>query len=226
MNDQLRALAKRYERNPVLRGLLQLLPYAVGAAFDAALQAVLSNYEATRLEGFFEELQSANVQLSPDLIRNDDFLHCYFATIRAVTRSRRRQKARYLARLLSASFNGDEISSVDEYDDLLGIVDELSYRELLVLSILSKHEHATPHASSENDLQHSNRFWKPFLQEVTERAGLSPDLIDGFLIRLARTGCYELFTGYASGPIGGHGKLTALYYRLEDIAGSFGGVAA
>ena len=35
-----------------------------------------------------------------------------------------------------------------------------------------------------------------------------------------RTGCYALFSGYFTGPVGGGGKLTALYYRLEDVAGS------
>ena len=226
MNDYLQKLAKRYEANPIIRGLLQLIPYGLGSAADAAIQAIITRYQATRLEAFFEELGTPRVQLSPELIDNDDFLHCYFTTVRAVLRSRRRQKARYLARLLNASFSSPEFRSLDEYDDLLAIIDELSYRELLALSLLSKYERGFPPGLGENDLQRSERFWKSYVSDLTGQAGLPAELLDGFLIRLARTGLYELFTGYVSGPLGGRGKLTDLYYRLEQVAGSFAEVAA
>jgi hypothetical protein len=217
--DALSDLLTRYQQKPVLRGLVQLIPYGIGSAVEATLLTRLERINADRLRAFFDELGRGTEQLSPELVRNDDFLHCYFRTVQAVLRSRREQKIRYLARLLGSAAGTSGPESVDEYEELLGIVDDLSFRELVILSTLAKYERETPQGE-ENDLQRSNRLWDRFKAEAVERTGMSPELLDAWLTRLPRSGCYQLLTGgYASGPLGGQGKLTSLYYRLESLAG-------
>ena len=223
--EPLRELLTWYQGRPILRGLVQLVPLGIGSAVETALLTNLQRINVERLRVFFDELAAGNEQLSPDLIRSDDFLHCYFCTVQAVLRSRRVQKIRYLARLLRSATSLGGPENVDEYEEVLGIVDELSYRELLVLSMLARHERATPQSSEENDLQRSVRLWDRFKAEAQERTAMTAELLDAWLLRLPRSGCYELLTGgYASGPLGGQGKLTPLYYRLERFAGSMSDV--
>lgn len=51
--------------------------------------------------------------------------------------TRRREKTRMFARLFAGSLPEGGLSDVDEYEDFLAILDELSYRELRALAILS-----------------------------------------------------------------------------------------
>jgi hypothetical protein len=74
-------LVRRYEFQPALKALLQLVPMA--AAFDSGLLAMFRQYEAERLRVFFDELGSGAIELTTATIESEDFLHCYFQTLRA-----------------------------------------------------------------------------------------------------------------------------------------------
>jgi hypothetical protein len=101
--DRKLALVERYERQPIIRGLVQLVPFGIGSALDTALAVKFQEYRTDRLREFFDELGTGEVPLTPDLIESDDFLHCYFATVGAVVKSYRKEKVRYLARLLRSA---------------------------------------------------------------------------------------------------------------------------
>lgn len=134
--ETIEQLANRYKTNPVIRGLIQLVPWGIGSAADVALVTILENIRKDRAREFFDELGKGAVQLTPEIIESEDFLHCYFSTVRAALNSRRREKIRYFARLLTSSINSSEISTVDEYEEYLSILDELSFRELGILVVL------------------------------------------------------------------------------------------
>lgn len=212
-------LLVRYEHQPVLRGLVQLIPFGIGATIESALLAQLNRYREQQLQIFFDELGSGSVPLTEELTHDNDFLHCYFATLRAVLRSRRHEKIKFLARLLRGSFDG-RVSDVDEYEELIGLTDELSLRELTILAILSENEKANPIRESENELQRASRFWPGFVADVESKLGLDEELLRALLVRLQRSGCYEEFTGSYLSYTGGKGRATDLYLRLTRAAGS------
>ena len=85
---------------------------------------------------FFDELAKGDVIVDEELLKSEDFLHAYFATTKYALNTRRREKIEMFARLLKSSITEKDISSIDEYEDLLKVLDELSYRELLALRIL------------------------------------------------------------------------------------------
>jgi hypothetical protein len=118
------------------------------------------------------------------------------------------------------------VSSVDEYEELLTIINELSYRELGVLSLLARHERATPRKEGENDLQRVGRFWPAFASEAEKFFGVSVAMLQSILVRLQRSGCYEEFTGAFYDYTGGRGHLTSLYFKIEQIAGDIADVAS
>ena len=226
LEDPKLALLARYERQPIIRGLVQLVPFGIGSFVETTLLVRFQAYRTDRLREFFDELETGGVPLTPELVESNDFLHCYFATLGAVVKSRRKEKARYLARLLKSALAGEGVSSVDEYEELLSIIDELSYRELSILSLLARHERATPRQEGENELQRAGRFWPTLAAEAEKLFGVSGAMLQSILVRLQRSGCYEEFVGGYWDYTGGRGRLTPLYFRLEQIAGDISEVVA
>lgn len=89
---------------------------------------------------FFDELSRGEIELKQELLDNNDFLHCFFATTEAAFKTNRTEKIRFLARLLLAAAVDGRLSDIDEYEEYLGILDDLSNRELAVLTLLDKYE--------------------------------------------------------------------------------------
>ncbi|WP_407310023.1 hypothetical protein [Desulfosporosinus sp. SB140] len=213
----LEKLASSYERTPVIRGLIQLIPFGIGSGIDVALVTTIQNIRADRVKTFFDQLEANDAVLNPELLKSEDFLHCYFATVNAALNTKRREKIRMFAKLLSSAVSTSLFNNSDEYEEYLSILDELTFRELVILNILHRHEDATPLIQNENDLQRANRFWEKFIEEIETELRIPRNEINSLLTRLNRTGCYETFTGSYLSYTGGRGKLTPLYFRLESL---------
>ncbi len=211
------SLVKRYERSAVVRALVQLIPLSIGAAVDTAVLTRVQAIRADRARVFFDELAKGEKELRPELLENDEFLHCYFATAAAVLRTQRTEKIQALARLLRSTTEG-RLTVVDEFEEFLSILAELSYRELSVLATLDGYESRHPLQEEENDLQRANRFWNAFVQQVVQEFSIQPNEVDSILTRLNRSGCYETFTGGYFDYTGGKGKITPLFHRLKELA--------
>ncbi len=219
----LQRIAAQYEDNPVVRALVQVpmsfVPYGIGSAIDAALTAAIENMREKRLRAFFDELARGAQRLTPELIQNEDFLHAYYATLRASINTRREEKIRLFARLLVSPAYLTDLSS-ETYEEFLQVLDDLSVRELQILLTLDEFERATPFQTStsptgtpitENEGQRADRFWTEFVSVIETRCGIQPEQLEGFLTRLARTGLYGTFAGKYLDYGGGQGTLTPLF---------------
>jgi hypothetical protein len=215
--EKVNGLADRYSRNPLLRGLIQLIPFGIGSGIDVALVTHIENIRAERVRIFFDELQNGNRELSPELLESEDFLHCYFSTTKAALNSRRTEKIRIFAKLLKSSFDGTNTVNIDEYEEFLSILDDLSFREILILLKLYSFEIEYPKQGEENDLQRASRFWDKFVEELNTELGVRVDEVDSIMTRLNRTGCYETFIGGYFDYTGGKGKLTPTFFRMKDL---------
>ena len=202
--------------NRVIRGLIQLLPCGIGSAIDVVLMKTLEHIQRERTMAFFDELAKGDVIVDEELLKSEDFLHAYFATTKYALNTRRREKIEMFARLLKNSITEKDISSIDEYEDLLKVLDELSYRELLALRILDEYSSIT-RLKGQNDLQWTNQFWDKFEEDITNELKIPKDQIASFMDKIARTGCYEMFTGTYLDYTGGKGKLTSMYWRLKKF---------
>lgn len=211
-------LVQRYEKNAVLRALVQLIPLSIGSAIDAAVLTRLQTVRAERAREFFDELAKSEGGLKPELLESNDFLHCFFTTADAALRTNRTKKIRAFARLLCATTQQGKFSAIDEYEEFLGILDDLSNRELAVLILLDQYETNHPKLDNENDLQRASRYWNDFSSELSSDLGIPPEEIDSVLTRLNRSGCYETFTGGYFDYTGGKGKITPLFRRLKSVA--------
>jgi len=200
---------EKYEKNEVIRSLIQLVPQGVGSAIDTAITTRLNKLNEKRKRIFFDELAAGEIQLTEEIIDSDDFLHAFFTTIKAVFATNREQKIRYFALLLKNATLGDCIDSIDQYEEYVQILDEMSYRELSILFILEKY-------CSKKTEQGSSDAWKRVFDETERIYNIPREEIIAILTRLERTGCYE--KGYVQMsrdfvP----GRLTPIYYRLRKL---------
>ncbi|MGH8252281.1 MAG: hypothetical protein ACREVI_16580 [Steroidobacteraceae bacterium] len=223
-NSHIERLLARYEGNRVVRGLLQLVPFGLGGATDVVLTKTLDNIREDRARHFFDELANRDDPLDPKVLESEDFLHCYFATTRYALNSRRREKIAMFARLLQASLAEVGPKDVDEYEEFLSVLEELSYREIRALAILDTFS-TRPRTSEQNDLQWTNTFWDEFEQCLVAELGIPSDEVVDFMNRISRTGCYEMFTGGYFDYTGGKGKLTPTYRRLKGFVANSAGHA-
>jgi hypothetical protein len=224
----LEQLATAYEDQPVIRALIQValapIPYGIGSAIDDALTTALRNMREKRLQTFFDELASGKHKLTEELIKREEFLHAYFATLKAAVNSRRTEKIKLFARLLLNSADSNNVDS-ETYEEFLNILDDLSIRELHILLILKQFEDVHPHeivktndddGKPGNDLQRANLFWEEFEDTIKQKLNLEQDELRATLTRLNRTGLYETITGTFFGYTGGRGKLTPLFFKFVD----------
>lgn len=208
-------LSDMYQTNPAIRALIQLVP--IVSVADAALVTKIEKTRTERARVFFDELGNGTVQLTQEMIESEDFLHCYFSTLKAASNSHRREKIRYFARLLTSSITLSEISTIDEYEEYLSILDDLSFRELELLIVLSRYEKEYFLQDDKNPLQRANRLWDQFSPEVCSKFSISDGELDGMLARLNRTGLYKTIIGTYVGYNGGRGELTPMYAKLEKM---------
>ena len=215
--ETIEQLGDRYQTNSIIRALIQVVPFGVGAAIDVAIATKLEKIHIDKAREFFDELENGNVQLTQEIIESEEFLHCYFSTFKAALNSHRSEKIRYFARLLTSSITLSEISTIDEYEEYLSILDDLSFRELELLIVLSRYEKEYFLQDDKNPLQRANRFWDQFSSEVCSKFSISDGELDGMLARLNRTGLYKTIIGTYAGYNGGRGELTPMYAKLEEM---------
>ncbi len=200
-----------------MRALVPLIFTPFAAGLDAALLQKLQNIREERVRAFFDGLAEGKIELTEDLIKNEDFLHCFFITAKAALNTRRREKIKMFARLLKTAVVEDTFSNIDEYEEYLSILDELNYQEFSMLLLLDKYESKYPRKDTENELQRAWRFWPDFINELEKELKFPKEEINDRLARLNRTGCYETFVGGYANYSGGVGKLTSTYFRLKKL---------
>jgi hypothetical protein len=223
MRWQLELLGDSYAGSPVLRALVRLVPYAlpyVGPAAEA-LETLLVNklnqIRSERLRAFFDELGAGEVLLTEELIQSEDFLHKYFATLRAALDTRRREKIRVFARMLVASHRHGSFADTDEYEEFLGIVDELSFPELQLLALMAQQGKGFAVEDTENDMEGEEGQKQ---KKATEAIGMNRKELVLRLQRLVRTGLVGIAVGsrFAVGSM----KLTMTdrFWQLMAMVGS------
>mgnify|MGYP006911566671 CR=1 FL=1 len=232
MIDALDKLLQKYPTdNPWVKAIMAFFP--ITSSIDAWLTSRLDTIARERIEAFLDELINNNVDLTPELIESEDFLHCFMKTIQAVLHTRRREKIRFFARLLSSSVVENLINDVNEFEDYLSILDDLSYRELTILFLLDewqaraetvykiKYPREPNNGLTDykllNDAQRSHVIWGEFKNDLKIKLDIPENEIDSLFFRIVRTGCYEIFAGKYMGPLDSEGQLTPLYYHLKKL---------
>ena len=206
----LESLVVRYKNHNLIRILVQLIPFGIGSAIDVGLITRIQSIREERAREFFDELSTGDVELSENLVESEDFLHCYFSTATAALNTRRREKIKLFARLLKSSVKPGNFVDTDEFEEYLGILDDLSYREIEFLAMLD---------TIQNDIGQMNE--EELDGKLEETAGRKMEDVIPSLARLSRTGLVEHYPPAALlDETASHGKLTSRYFKLKGFIGA------
>jgi hypothetical protein len=206
------SLSEAYADSPVIRALMQLVPGGIGSAFDVGLQHRASKLKEQRLKTFFEELATGSIELTQEIVESDDFLHCFFIAAAASTRSRRAEKTKLFAKLLKSSISFREEGEIDEIEEFISIIDEMSFREWCALIIFEDY-----YSRISNTDEANKDITGSYIVQLELKLKIPKNEAGGFLDRLSRTGLYLAVGGVDLKEHGGLGQLTARYVRLKHL---------
>jgi hypothetical protein len=196
-------MVTRYTESPLTRALFQLVPWG-GSSIDTYLSAKTAELHQERAREFFDELSRGTTELTEEAIANEDYLHAFFITTKAALNTRRKRKIRLFARFLTGYYIGQLFETVDGYEEYLSILDEMSVREIHILSLLHPYEIAAPgEMTGGNAVYYStwwNEHWIEFIGLVMEKTGIQWDELPTVFTRLLRTGLYRQ-RGWGVNPI-------------------------
>lgn len=176
--------------------------WAIGSGIDAIVAAGARKLQLKRLHKLLDELEELGVQVTEEQVKSDDTMHVLLRTIDVATCAARGEKTRLLARMLGEYLEQGVIKTVDEYEEMLSLVDDLSWRELHVIVILRQEEVKLERVGAESPWRTED--WNRFIARVEDETGVSVDHLPGFLTRLSRTGLCKPVTGAYVSYVGGH----------------------
>ena len=191
-------------------------------AWPPAIVCIHSTLQRTkegRTRALLDSLSHGKLELSEELIESEDFLHCFCTTYKAVLNTRRREKIELFARLLKSAFTETRPRDIDEFEEFISILDDLTYEEWCALTILDSFSSRSRKAG-DNDLRWSRTFWDEFRRTVERQLKIPSDEFTPFMNRLGRTGLYDQLVGAYLNYAGGVGKLTPRFHRLKSFINS------
>jgi hypothetical protein len=209
-----------YESLLALRvGAVALAPFTHGisAIADQAIVSTFAFLKRSRIRAFRNELTLLNLHLTEEDVQSREFIEGFIAAAGKAENATREEKIRLFARLFRSYWQSGRFTpeAFDEYEEDLAIVDELSYREFMLLSILHRLETQHPLQPGMNKLQRARKFWAELEREAGELFGVPTQEVEGLLQRLSRTGLYQPITGAFLDYTGGLGHLTPRFERIR-----------
>lgn len=211
-------LAQDYANNPMLQGLIKQIP-AIGWVLDASLKQSSTAIIRSRTRLLFEQLASGAEKLNPSLLEDNDFIYCFYCTYQAVLKNRNAEKVVLFTKLLleTSKLDTENLSSLDEFDEFMSIIDDISMREWVLLNEIYKIEQEHFTSSDGKDVPSVMKYWPKLITDIVEHLDIPRNQIVGMLARLNRTGCYLTITGSYLDYPGNMGTTTELYMRLRRI---------
>ena len=209
-------LLTRYEGNRVIRPLIQLILPGIGSALDIVLIQTLDKIRLDRAHAFFDELAKGNLISDEELLKSEDFLHCFITTVQAALKTGRHEKIRMFARRLKSSLNDSGPADIDEYEYFLNILDNLGFKEIQALTLLDSFSDSF-RDSTGSDPAWTSTFWDEFEKKLSDKLNIPSERASDFMIGIVRTGCYEIFTDAQIRYTAGQGKLTPTFKRLKEF---------
>ena len=92
VKNDIELLANSYESNPILKGLVKLIPN--GSSVDSVFSVAWSNYKKAKLKVFFDELANGKIELTEGIVSSNEFLHAFFRTLSMLKITARQKRSK------------------------------------------------------------------------------------------------------------------------------------
>lgn len=218
-----------YYDNPIIRTLIQLVPLGIGSAIDVALTETIDGIRTKRAKIFFDELSKGKIELTEEVIRNEEFLHLYFTTYRAAANTYRKEKIELFARLFKNGTVNRDLKNVEEIEDYIKILESLSYTDIVILREIELFEEKFSNSrGKEVNKEFVEPFdvlpdWHTYLFERIEELGLTQEEFVLRLYRLQSLGLFEKAIEIGDNKVSKFdtsdftGRLTPLFHKLFEL---------
>lgn len=223
LKNELILLSESYEKSPFAKALIKLIPG--GSSGDAFVSTLLSKMRSKREKEFFKALDRGDVELNPNTINTNEFLHSYFITASYVLRTRTDEKVKRFANVL-LHLGADKIT-FDEFEDYTSVLNDLTEREFAILALKYETEQRFQPEVGEtefkvngqvlNPKQVTNLYWNDFKAKAIKELNINLEEFPAILVRVQRTGCYSAHKGYYDSSTDEDGNTTPIFKRLFEI---------
>lgn len=159
-----------------------------GDLADGIIKNELSNFQNIKRDEFCKIVFSNQELITSDLIKDMEFIMEFMKTIDVVNRLSSNDKVKYLANLFKNSYILNKNRNLDEYEEWLSRLSDLSYREIQLLEFLYECDKKMTHLhiSSDDKYLRVQKAWDLFLQNGKSRFNLNSNdlsaIISGMFI--------------------------------------------
>jgi hypothetical protein len=141
---KLNKASKAYTSNIALRGLIDLIPY-VGSTLDIVFCEKWNRITTNRINDFicFTKREFEKIEynfINKEYIDSDDFADLTVKCLSGATKTRHKEKIELYAKVLTNAAISDDFD-LNEFEEILPIFEQISIRELTILSYLDKWEY-------------------------------------------------------------------------------------
>ena len=157
-----------------------------GDVIDTYINEIVNNFIKQKQEIFLDEILKNDIELCTVDVNDVEFIMNFKKTLDAVNRLSNNDKIKYFANLLKNGYMKKEKISNDEYEEMLRLLNDLSYREINYIFFLYNFE-------NKNDKENKN-YWYNFMLEFEKNFQINRYESFEIYKRIANTGiiCEEL----------------------------------
>ena len=244
IDSKLIRASKAYSDNIVLRGLVNLIP-TVGSVLDIIFCEKWNNITEKRIEEFIEftknEFEKVDeLKVNKEFINSEDFADLTVRCLSSSTRTRHQEKIRLFAKVLKNAATSTKFD-LNEFEEILPTFEQVSVRELTVLSHLETWEfnlkdnyvkmleyseiRKSAGAGLPPGIPVYSGFWDAFVDEVCNKYLLTKEDVEYLLQTSSQKGLFvfgnydvsknNIYAGRDYFQHKMNGKLTALFSRMK-----------
>lgn len=173
--------------NPAVKAVKSLLDKipVIGALIDETTGYALQRFQDKKREEFIDVILSNSEMITSDKVNDVEFLINFAKTVEAVDRLATNDKVKYFANLLKNGYLKDKKLLVDEYDEYMNALSNLSYRQIEILIELYQFEiEISPLIIENKTVEH----WGIFKAKMQKKYSLTESEFTGLLTNASKTG--------------------------------------
>lgn len=207
MNEEVEVLKSEYNatiemkdiwENPVVKSIISFIPL-ISSSIDSGVAKAIELRQKKKLEELFKILLEDD-DITMEEVADVDCIMEIAKTIDVVNKLIRNEKVKYLAKLLKNSIKDSE-GNVDQFEESLNKLEELSLREIDLLYLLFLEEENICKSDNNNEkIFNPDESWKAFVDKVKVSYELNESEVISIMLGIMRTGfCIAEWKTYLNG---------------------------
>lgn len=215
VKDEINAMSEMEDiwENPIVKFIVNHIPF-ISSAVDSAVAKLIENHQKKKLEELFEIILQSN-DITMDDIKDVECIMMIAKTVDVVNHLIKNQKIKYLGKLLKNSIK-DRERNIDEFEELLNKLSNLSIREIDMLFLLSQEEERN--STFDNNGKKSiniEKSWASFVEKAKSEFDINESEVISTMLGVMRTGfCVAEWRTYLNGMASVIIYTSPEYYKL------------